>query len=115
MNVGGAVGQVQFRRLWQARVALRLRRRCHVHAANFPSFPDGLVGPLKIHANINLSSAHGNLTRAIFKAIPVIDEATASRLRRQARLFVELYDNFYTGIWRYYTSDGPLLRRVSQL
>lgn len=86
-----------------------------IDACERSGLPDGLVGPLKIHANINLSSSHGNLTRAIFKAIPVIDDATVSRLRRQARLFVELYDSFYTGIWRYYTSDGPLLRRVSQL
>jgi hypothetical protein len=75
----------------------------------------GLVGPLKTHANINLKAAHGSLTRAIFHEIPVIDEATVVRLRRQTRLFVELYNNFYIGVWRYYTSDAPLLRRVSEL
>jgi hypothetical protein len=86
-----------------------------ITACERSGLPDGVVGPLKAHANINLKSAHGNLTRAIFREIPVIDEATVARLRRQSRLFVELYDNFYTGVWRYYTSDAPLLRRVSQL
>lgn len=79
------------------------------------ALPAGLIGPLKTHANINLKAAHGSLTRAIFHEIPVIDEATVARLRRQTRLFVELYNNFYTGVWRYYTSDAPLLRRVSEL
>jgi hypothetical protein len=79
------------------------------------SLPEGLVGPLQTHANINLKAAHGNLTRAIFKEIPVVDAATIARLRRQLPVFVGLYDNLYTAIWRYYTSDAPLLRRVSRL
>lgn len=86
-----------------------------IDACERAALPDGLVGPLKIHANINIGKAHGNLTRAIFREIPVIDGKTVDRLKRQARLFVELYDDFYTGVWRYYTSDEPLLRRVSQL
>lgn len=86
-----------------------------IDACERSGLPDGLVGPLKIHANINLGAAHGNLTRAIFKEIPVLDETTITRLKGQLRLFVELYDEFYTAVWRYYTSDGPLLRRVSQL
>jgi hypothetical protein len=73
------------------------------------------VGPLRAHANINIKAAHGNLTRAIFQRIPVLDLQTVARLKRQARLFVELYDAFYAGVWRYYTSDAPFLRRVSEL
>jgi len=92
-----------------------MKQDSFIAACERSGLPEGLVGPLKIHANINANAAHGNLTRAIFREIPVIDETTATRLKRQVRLFVELYDNFYTGVWRYYTSDGPLLRRVSQL
>lgn len=86
-----------------------------IEACERSGLPEGLVGPLKIHANINIGAAHGSLTRSIFQEIPVLDQATVARLKRQLRLFVELYDNFYTGVWRYYTSDAPLLRRVSQL
>ncbi len=86
-----------------------------IEACERSGLPDGLVGPLKIHSNININAAHGNLTRAIFREIKVIDDATVARLKRQVPLFVELYDSFYTGVWRYYTSDAPLLRRVSEL
>lgn len=91
------------------------KRDSFIDACEKSGLPEGLVGPLKIHSNINLGSAHGNLTRLIFKELPVIDDTTASRLKRQARLFVDLYDSFYTGVWRYYMSDAPLLRRASQL
>jgi len=76
---------------------------------------EGFIAPLRAHANINIKAAHGNLTRAIFQNIGVLDLPTAARLKRQVRLFVELYDAFYVGVWRYYTSDAPLLRRVSEL
>jgi len=92
-----------------------MKQDSFIDACERAGLPDGLVGPLKIHANINIGKAHGNLTRAIFKEIPVIESATVARLKRQARLFVELYDDFYTGVWRYYTSDQPILRRVSEL
>lgn len=92
-----------------------LKQDSFIDACERAGLPDGLVGPLKIHANINIGKAHGNLTRAIFQQIPVIDTATVARLKRQARLFVELYDDFYTGVWRHYMSDETLLRRVSDL
>jgi len=92
-----------------------LKRDDFIEACERAELPEGLVGPLKVHANINLNSAHGSLTRAIFKHIPALDDATVARLKRQVRLFVELYDSFYLGVWRYYTSGAPLLRRVSDL
>jgi hypothetical protein len=91
------------------------KRDSFIDACERSGLPDALVEPLKIHANINLGAAHGGLTRLIFRAIGFIDERTVARLRRQTQLFVELYDNFYTSVWRYYTSDAPILRRVSKL
>jgi hypothetical protein len=86
-----------------------------IEACERVGLPEGLVKPLKTHANINIGAAHGNLTRAVFHEIRALDEGTIARLKRQARLFVELYDNLYTGVWRYYTSGSPLLRRVRDL
>jgi hypothetical protein len=86
-----------------------------IEACERSGLADDFVSPLRTHANINIKAAHGNLTRAIFQQIPVIDTPTVARLKRQARLFVELYDAFYSGVWRYYTSGAPLLRRVSEL
>ncbi|KGX17205.1 hypothetical protein Y036_6061 [Burkholderia pseudomallei] len=86
-----------------------------IQACERAQLPDGLVGPLKTHANINLNAAHGSLTRAIFQDVPVLEAATVARMKAQLRLFVELYDDFYTAVWHYYTSDAPLLRRVSNL
>ena len=86
-----------------------------IEACDRTGLPGGLVKPLKTHADINIGAAHGNLTRSIFHHIPALDRETVARLKRQAPLFVELYDNFYTGVWRYYTSDAPLLRRARDL
>jgi hypothetical protein len=92
-----------------------LKQDSFIDACERAGLPDGLVRPLKVHANINIGKAHGNLTRAIFQQIPVIDRATVARLKRQTRLFVELYNDFYTGIWRHYGSADAPLRRVSSL
>lgn len=92
-----------------------LKQDSFIDACERAGVPDGLVGPLKVHANINIGKAHGNLTRAIFQEIPVIDLPTVARLKRQTRLFVELYDDFYTAILRHYGAGAPALRRVSAL
>jgi hypothetical protein len=86
-----------------------------IEACERSQLPEQFVDPLRIHANINIGAGHGNLTRSIFQQIPALDEATIARLKSQVRLFVELYDAFYLGVWRHYTGDGPLLRRVSNL
>jgi hypothetical protein len=92
-----------------------MKKDSFIEACERCGLAEDFVGPLRTHANINIGAAHGNLTRAIFQEILALDEETISRLKRQIPLFVELYDNFYTGVFRYYTSDGPLLRRVSDL
>jgi hypothetical protein len=92
-----------------------MKKDSFIEACERCELPEDFVTPLRTHANINIGAAHGNLTRAIFKEISSLDEKTVSRLKRQIPLFVELYDNFYTGVFRYYTGDGPLLRRVSNL
>lgn len=73
------------------------------------------VNPMRAHAHINRDSEHGNLTRAIFREIPCLDDATIRRLRGQTHLFFELYDAFFTGIWDFYSKSPALLRRVPQL
>jgi hypothetical protein len=86
-----------------------------IEACERSELPDEFIEPLRVHANINIGAGHGNLTRSIFQQIPALDTATVARLKRQVRLFVELYDAFYLGVWRHYTSEEPLLRRVSDL
>jgi Iron-containing redox enzyme len=92
-----------------------LKKDSFIEACERAGLAEEFVEPLRIHSNINIGAGHGNLTREIFEHIPPLDHATVARLRSQTPLFVELYDGFYTGIWRYYTSDAPLLRRVSEL
>jgi hypothetical protein len=86
-----------------------------IEACERAKLPEEFVEPLRIHANINIGAGYGNLTRSIFQQIAALDAATVARLKSQVRLFVELYDAFYLGVWRHYTSDQPVLRRVSQL
>lgn len=77
--------------------------------------PEAFVGPIHSHANINKAGGHGLLTRRIFEAIPAVGAADAERIRRQTRLFVAIYDRFYDGIWRHYSSGGALLRPVGDI
>ena len=86
-----------------------------IEACTRVGMDDGFVGPLRTHANINIDAGHGNLTRLIFQQIPAIAETDVRRLKAQMPLFVDLYDAFYSGVWRHYTGDAPLLRRVSDL
>jgi Iron-containing redox enzyme len=92
-----------------------LKKDSFIEACERAGFADNFVEPLRVHSNINISAGHGNLTREIFRHIPALDSATVARLRSQTPLFVALYDGFYAGVWRHYTSDAPLLRRVSEL
>jgi hypothetical protein len=92
-----------------------MKKDSFIEACERAGFAEDFVEPLRIHSNINIGAGHGNLTREIFEHIPAIDPATEARLRRQTPLFVDLYDGFYAGVWRHYTSDAPLLRRVSDL
>ena len=74
-----------------------------------------VVGPMRRHSEINLKGEHGSLTREVFAEIPAVDGATFARLHAQTHLFVELYDNFYRGIWEHYITAPTLLRRISML
>jgi len=71
------------------------------------------VKPIRAHADINLKGEHGNLTRQVFAEIPAVSEAELARMCGLTHVFVEMYDAFYAGIWRYYSqADAPLLRRL---
>jgi hypothetical protein len=73
------------------------------------------VGPIRAHANLNVEGEHGSLTRALFQALPCVDTASVRRWRGLTHVFVELYDDFYTGIWDFYSTAPSLLRRVSEI
>lgn len=86
-----------------------------ISACERTALPEKFVEPLRRHANINLGAAHGSLTRLIFQQIPAIDATTERRLKAQIPLFVRVYDEFYGGVYRAYSSDKLVLRRVSRL
>ncbi|MEM5385970.1 iron-containing redox enzyme family protein [Paraburkholderia phymatum] len=71
-----------------------------------------LLRPVKAHSDINLHGGHGSLTRNIFSRIPAIAETDVRRMRAQTHLFIELYDQFYTGIWQHYSTSPTLLRKL---
>lgn len=73
------------------------------------------IAPVQAHSIINLKGEHGCLTRKIFADIPIIDLPTIKRLRSQTYLFVELYDDFYTGIWNHYAHTATLLRSLNDI
>lgn len=72
----------------------------------------GVVGPMRTHSEINLEGEHGSLTREIFSDLAPLSPETLRRLRSRTHLFIELYDDFYRGIWEHYTTAPALLRRI---
>jgi hypothetical protein len=93
-----------------------LKKDSYIEACERFGLPEAFVGPIRSHAMINLKGEHGNLTRCIFKDLPPVDDESMARLRRQTHLFVDIYDQFFTGVWNHYSScDGRLLRRVSEI
>ncbi len=86
-----------------------------VLAAETRCLPASFVEPIRRHAHINRDSEHGMLTREIFECIPAVSGSDAARILRQTTQFIEIYDRFYSEIWRHYARvHGPadLLRSV---
>lgn len=85
----------------------------YLQACERQGLDPAFVRPIRAHADINLKGEHGSLTRQIFAAIPAVSDGDLARMRGLTHVFVELYDAFYTGIWRYYSRpEAPLLRRL---
>ncbi|OHX13351.1 hypothetical protein BI347_07385 [Chromobacterium sphagni] len=89
-----------------------IRQDSFLDAAYRLGLDPAFLRPVKAHSDINLKGEHGSLTRQIFSQIDVVDLETVRRMHAQTHLFVELYDAFYSAVWRHYSGDGPLLRRI---
>lgn len=87
----------------------------YVTACERRGLSENFIKPIRSHAEINMNAEHGNLTRAMFAHLPALSASTVLRMKAQTRLFVRLYDGFYTGIWNFYATSKSLLRRVSEL
>lgn len=93
-----------------------LKKDSYIDACERFGLPEAFVKPIRQHAMINLKGEHGNLTRCIFRNLPPLDARTIQHMRRQTVLFVDIYDQFFTGVWNHYsTCGGELLRRVSRV
>jgi hypothetical protein len=86
-----------------------------VQACERRGIDENFIKPIRQHAEINMKGEHGSLARAMFSHLPALSEQAWLRMRAQTRLFVRIYDRFYTGIWNYYSTSNELLRRVSEL
>jgi Iron-containing redox enzyme len=88
-----------------------------IEACEKNQLPPRFIRPMRQHSDINRKGEHGNLTRLIFAEIPFMDNETLARMRRQMYLFVEMYDDFYSAIWNFYSpkTDADLVRRMSTL
>ncbi|GEM_PF-1575534 len=71
-----------------------------------------LVPIRKLINNQSISKAN-NISRQIFQEFSHVDGQTKQRLKGQVYLFAQMYTNFYTAIFNYYSSSNTLLRRVS--
>jgi hypothetical protein len=87
----------------------------YVTAMRQKGLPEAFVGPIYTHANINKNSEHGLLTREIFEQLPIVASEDAARIIRQTVLFISIYNQFYSGIWDYYSRCESLLRKISEI
>jgi len=71
--------------------------------------------PIKILIKKQQNSDVKNIIRKIYQDISQVDKPTKQRLKAQMYLFGEIYTNFYTAIFNYYSSTETLLRRVSAI
>jgi hypothetical protein len=87
-----------------------------LEAADRAGVSESFLGPLREHARINAGHGHGRVSRELFDLLPAVNEAEEVRMRAQCPLFMELYRNFYDGIWEYWSDPArPLLRCHSYL
>ncbi len=84
----------------------------YLAASEWLELDPGFIEPIRKLANTKLKNKQGNFSRCIFQAIPHIDQETRQRFEQQTHLFIEMYNNFYTAIGRYYSSSSEVLRRV---
>jgi hypothetical protein len=84
-----------------------------LEAADRASLPEPFVGPLREHARINAGHGHGRVSRELFDLLPAVNDSDEARMRAQCSLFMELYRNFYDGIWEHWSDPSrPLLRSL---
>lgn len=84
-----------------------------IEAAEAKGLPTGFIEPLRRHAAINNGHDHGSVSRQIMAMLPPQSERTVARLKSQVPLFIELYRDFYDGVYDYYAEPGhPLIRAI---
>ncbi|QXI48522.1 iron-containing redox enzyme family protein [Pseudomonas anuradhapurensis] len=71
------------------------------------------IDPILAHANINIGAEHGVLTRELFAEIPVVTADQLRSMKANTHVFVELYDNFHSAVWDFYSTTDTLLRPVN--
>lgn len=92
-----------------------IKQDSFIDAAIRIGLENDFIAPVQAHSNINLKGGHGSLSREIFSQIPIIDLPTIRRLRSQTHLFIELYDDFYKGIWDHYSHATKLTRHLNYI
>lgn len=87
----------------------------YVIAMERKGMPESFIGPIRAHAEINKNSEHGLLTREIFDEIPAIGPNVVNNIMRKTKLFIDIYDNFYSQIWHYYNTFDLNARRIQNI
>ncbi|UTT50969.1 MULTISPECIES: hypothetical protein [Rhodococcus] len=92
-------------------VAAREDTDSFIEAAETKGVPAAFIEPLRRHAAINNGHDHGSVSRQIMAMLPAQDERTIARLKGQVPLFIELYRDFYDGVYDYYSEPSYSLIR----
>ena len=71
------------------------------------------IAPLITHTRLSNQGEYGHFTRQLFRELPPVSMHDFKQLRKNTRLFIELYDDFHAASWRYYsTASNPVFRKI---
>ena len=93
---------------------IRHNLELYLQACEQTQLDEGFIQPIRELVNAMLFRHTEDIGVQIFKEISYIDRETKQRLINTTHLFIEIYSNFYQGIWNHYSSSN-LVREIAAI
>jgi hypothetical protein len=89
--------------------------RCIMHACKESGLEPRFVSCLSQHVSEQDRLDAAAYAHRIFTELEYVDDASFQRMKRQARLFFDMYDSYYAALWDYYSNPSSSARRLSKI
>ena len=94
---------------------IRHNLKLYLQACEQTQLNEGFIRPIRELVNAMSRKQTEDIGIQIFKEISYIDRETKQRLKNTIHLFIEIYSNFYRGIWNHYSSSENLVREIAAI